>query len=153
MNAWQEVLNYLKTKVNPQSYQTWLKPTRYSHSEAETLVIRVPNQEFQEWIQEHYNAGIQEALEKLRLGFNGIRYELEKLPEKKPAGNGEAKPRQGKLDFESVDHQLNARYTFDTFVVGSCNQFAHAAARWRKRRPKPTTRCSFMAEWGWARRT
>ncbi len=36
---------------------------------------------------------------------------------------------QGKLDFDSVDHQLNPRYTFDTFVVGSCNQFAHAAAR------------------------
>jgi chromosomal replication initiator protein len=129
MNAWQEVLNYLKSKVNPQSYQTWLKPTRYSHSEAETLVVRVPNHEFQEWIQEHYSNGIQEAMEKLRLGFNGIRYELEMQPEKKSSGNGEAKPRQGKLDFESVDHQLNARYTFDTFVVGSCNQFANAAAR------------------------
>ncbi|HXH49072.1 MAG TPA: chromosomal replication initiator protein DnaA [Terriglobia bacterium] len=129
MNAWQEVLNYVKTKVNPQSYQTWLKPTRYSHSEADTLVIRVPNQEFLEWIQDHYNAVIQEALEKLRLGFNGIRYEMEIMPEKKSSGNGEAKPKQGKLDFESVDHQLNARYTFDTFVVGSCNQFAHAAAR------------------------
>jgi chromosomal replication initiator protein len=129
MNAWQEVLNYLKTKVNPQSYQTWLKPTRYSHSEADTLVVRVPNQEFQEWIQDHYSTGIQEALEKLRLGFSGIRYELEMQPEKKSSGNGEAKLSQGKLDFESVDHQLNARYTFDTFVVGSCNQFAHAAAR------------------------
>jgi chromosomal replication initiator protein len=129
MNAWQEVQNYLKTKVNPQSYQTWLKPTRYSRAEGETLVVRVPNQEFLEWIQDHYNANIQEALEKLRLGFSGIRYELEVLPEKKSSGNGESKPQQGKLDFESVDHQLNARYTFDTFVVGSCNQFAHAAAR------------------------
>ena len=129
MNAWQEVLNYLKTKVNPQSYQTWLKPTRYSHSEAETLVVRVPNQEFQEWIQEHFSNSIQEALEKLRLGFSDVRYTLEMQPEKKSSGNGDAKPRQGKLDFESVDHQLNARYTFDTFVVGSCNQFAHAAAR------------------------
>jgi len=129
MNAWQEVLNYLKSRVNPQSYQTWLKPTRYSRAETETLVVRVPNQEFLEWIQEHYNASIQEALDKLRLGFSGVRYELEMLPEKKLAGNGEVKPKQGKLDFESVDHQLNARYTFDTFVVGSCNQFAHAAAR------------------------
>ena len=129
MNAWQEVLNYLKTKVNPQSYQTWLKPTRYIRAEGETLVVRVPNQEFLDWIQDHYNANIQEALEKLRLGFNGIRYEMEMLPEKKSSGNGEAKPKQGRLDFESVDHQLNARYTFDTFVVGSCNQFAHAAAR------------------------
>ncbi len=92
-------------------------------------MVRVPNQEFLEWIQDHYNTSIQEALEKLRLGFSEIQYELEISPEKKNSGNGEAKPQQGKLDFESVDHQLNARYTFDTFVVGSCNQFAHAAAR------------------------
>ncbi|MGH9377405.1 MAG: DnaA N-terminal domain-containing protein, partial [Terriglobia bacterium] len=31
MNAWQEVLGYLKAKVNTQSYQTWLRPTRLSH--------------------------------------------------------------------------------------------------------------------------
>ena len=36
---------------------------------------------------------------------------------------------QGKLDFNSVDHALNPRYTFDTFVVGGSNQFAHAAAQ------------------------
>jgi len=53
MNSWQEILNYLKTKVNSQSYQTWLRPTRFSHAEEDTLVVCVPNQEFQEWIQEH----------------------------------------------------------------------------------------------------
>src|SRR3989449_3077305 len=37
--------------------------------------------------------------------------------------------KQSKLDFESSDHQLNTRYTFDTFVVGKSNEFAHAAAR------------------------
>jgi chromosomal replication initiator protein len=129
MNAWQEVLNYLRTKVNTQSYQTWLKPTRFAHAETDTLVVRVPNHEFQEWIQDHFGSTIQEALEQLRLGFREIRYELEAPTDKKTAGNGEVKPLQGKLDFESIEHQLNARYTFDTFVVGSCNQFAHAAAR------------------------
>ena len=36
---------------------------------------------------------------------------------------------QARLDFDSVSHQLNPRYTFDTFVVGGSNQFAHAAAQ------------------------
>ena len=36
--------------------------------------------------------------------------------------------RQSRLDFDAVDHQLNPRYTFDTFVVGNSNQFAHAAS-------------------------
>ncbi len=129
MNAWQEVLNYLRTKVNPQSYQTWLKPTRFVSAETDTLVVRVPNSEFEEWIQEHFGGSIQEALEQLRLGFQTVRYVFETPAEKKPAGNGDVKPLQGKLDFESIEHQLNSRYTFDTFVVGSCNQFAHAAAR------------------------
>lgn len=129
MNAWQQVLGYLKTKVNPQSYQTWLRPTRFSHAAKEMLMVRVPNREFQEWIQEHYGGVILEALERLELGFQQVAYVFEEGAEKKALEPAEEKTVQRKLDFESVDHQLNPRYTFDSFVVGSCNQFAHAAAR------------------------
>ncbi len=115
--------------MNTQSYQTWLKPTRFARAETDALVVRVPNREFQEWIQDHFGDTIHKALDELRLGVHEIQYELEAPAEKKTAGNREVKPLQGKLDFESIEHQLNARYTFDTFVVGSCNQFAHAAAR------------------------
>ncbi len=129
MNAWHEVLNHLKLKINTQSYQTWLRPTRYSHVAGDTLVVRVPNPEFQDWIQEHYTSLIQEALDRLKLGVHQVSYVFEENPERKGSGNGEAKAVQGRLDFESIENQLNPRYTFDTFVVGSCNQFAHAAAR------------------------
>ena len=129
MNAWQEVLNFLKTKVNQQSYQTWLRPTRFSHAATDTLIVRVPNREFQEWIQEHYGTLIREALGSLSLGFQQVSYVFEESVEGKVPENGESKTVQGKLDFESVNHQLNPRYTFESFVVGSCNQFAHAAAR------------------------
>ena len=129
MNAWHEILNHLKTKVNPQSYQTWLRPTRFSHAAKDTLVVRVPNREFQDWIQEHYGDMIHEALDRLQLGFAQVTYVFEEKADRKAPENGESKAMQGKLDFESVQHQLNPRYTFDTFVVGSCNQFAHAAAR------------------------
>ena len=129
MNAWQEILNYLKTKVNPQSYQTWLRPTRFSHMEDDTIVVRVPVREFQEWIQENYGTLVTEALKQMHVGATKIRYVFEENPEKKDSERGNSKAAQGKLDFDSVDHQLNAKYTFDTFVVGSCNQFAHAAAR------------------------
>jgi chromosomal replication initiator protein len=129
MNAWQEVLNFLKTKVNPQSYQTWLRPTRFSHAANDTLVVRVPNREFEEWIQEHYGGLIHEALGSLGLEFQQVSYVFEESVERKTPENGEPRAVQGKLDFDSVEHQLNPRYTFETFVVGSCNQFAHAAAR------------------------
>jgi len=127
MNAWQEVLNHLKPKVNTQSYQTWLRPTRFSHVENNQVVVRVPNREFQDWIQEHYGLLIREALEALRLGFDEIQFVYE--DDKEKGSGARPGPQQGRLDFASVAHELNPRYTFDTFVVGSCNQFAHAAAR------------------------
>jgi chromosomal replication initiator protein len=129
MNTWLQVLNYLKTKVNTQSYQTWLKPTRFSHVEKEALVVCVPNREFQEWIQENYAPLVSEALQNLNMGITEIRYVLGENADKKGVGADPAKPLQSKLDFDSVDHLLNLKYTFDTFVVGSCNQFAHAAAQ------------------------
>jgi chromosomal replication initiator protein len=128
MNAWLQVLNYLKTKVNTQSYQTWLRPTRFSHVENEAIVVCVPNREFQEWIQENYAGLVAEALRDLNLGFKEIRYIFTEAAERKSTSNDGTKPVQAKLDFDSIDHQLNHKYTFSTFVVGSCNQFAHAAA-------------------------
>jgi chromosomal replication initiator protein len=129
MNAWLQVLNYLKTRVNTQSYQTWFRPTRFSRVEDEAIVVSVPNREFQEWIQENYAALVTEALRDLNMGFKEIRYVSAGNAEKEGTKGDEEKPLQRKLDFDSVDHQLNLKYTFDTFVVGSCNQFAHAAAR------------------------
>jgi chromosomal replication initiator protein len=130
MNAWQKVLGQLKSKVNPQSYQTWLRPTRFSHTEDDAIVVRVPNREFQDWIQEHFGTLVKEAIHELEPDFHRIRFVFDERAEAKtPKSNGEVKPLQTQLDFDSVDHRLNARYTFDTFVVGSCNQFAHAAAR------------------------
>ncbi len=135
MNAWQEVLGYLKSKISHENYQTWLRPTRYSHQEGPTLVVRVPNQEFKDWIQEHYGATIQEALQQLNVGAAEVRLLPDESLAKKTERDGEPKPIQAKLDFNAVEHQLNSKYTFDTFVVGSCNQFAHAAARAVAERP------------------
>lgn len=129
MNVWQEILNDLKGRVNPQSYLTWLRPTHLSHTTKDALFVAVPNREFQEWIQENYGKLIQDAIERLHLGFQQVSYIFGENSEKKAAANGARDAVQGRLDFESVDHQLNPRYTFDAFVVGSCNQFAHAAAR------------------------
>ena len=99
MNVWQEVLSILKTEVNPQTYQTWLRPTRYSHVAGTTLFVRVPNREFQEWIQEHFGVMIQAAIGRLSRGVEEISYLMEEPVERKAAGNGEPKAVQGKLDF------------------------------------------------------
>jgi len=129
MNPWQQILGHLKGRVNTQSYQTWLRPTRFEEVTQEELVVRVPNREFSDWIQDHYGELISEAVSQLSLKLTKVRYVADQERQEKPAEKENAKALQGKLDFESVDHQLNPAYTFDTFVVGNCNRFAHAAAQ------------------------
>jgi len=119
MNPWEQILEYLKKTLSPQSCSTWLKPFHFSHVEGPVLIVRVPNESFRNWYAQNCEQLAQGALAKLGLGINEIRLTYE---------NAKNKPSQGKLDFDSNSGQLNPRYTFDSFVVGTCNQFAHAAA-------------------------
>ena len=91
------------------------------------LYVRVPNGEFERWLQEEYGSLIFEASQQLKLGKVEIRFLTENQNSSQKGGTSTMQ--QGKLDFDSIDHALNPRYTFDTFVVGGSNQFAHAAAQ------------------------
>ncbi len=125
-NAWQEILNEIKDKVNPQSFDTWLRPTRLLRQVGATMYIQVPNREFEDWIREKYGRLVQEILVRMDPPVKEICYVV---PDVAPSLPSRTPAVQGRLDFDSIAHRLNPRYTFDTFVVGSCNQFAHAAAR------------------------
>ena len=121
MDAWQEVLNIIETKVSKQSYNTWFKPTQLIKHDHKALYVRVPNPFFQDWLNDHIDVVV-EAARLAGIGEVDVVYITEKQVDP-------GSPRlQGRLDFESVDNTLNPKYTFDTFVVGSSNQFAHAAA-------------------------
>ncbi|HEV3278214.1 MAG TPA: chromosomal replication initiator protein DnaA [Terriglobia bacterium] len=126
MNAWQEVLNEIKDRVNPQSFQTWLRPTRLIRTSGSTIFVQVPNREFQDWIEDNFGNLLREVLERMNPPIKEVNYVF---PEAGFGSQTRTPAVQGKLDFDSVVNRLNPRYTFDTFVVGSCNQFAHAAAR------------------------
>ena len=135
-NPWLRVLDALEKKVNRHSYDTWLKPLRYSHTQGATLFVRVPAPEFRE-MGERYADLIGEAIENLGLEVKDVEFiTTEESPAAAtairhnggfaPPAAGPA-PQQSRFDFDSAA-QLNQRYTFDAFVSGSGNQFAHAAA-------------------------
>ncbi len=143
-NPWSRILDALEKKVNRHSYDTWLKPLRYSHTSGATLFVRVPAPEFRE-MGERYADLIREAIENLELEVKDV--EFVTAAEESPAAatairhNGgftvppaAPVPQQGRFDFDSAA-QLNQRYTFDAFVSGSGNQFAHAAAQAVAARP------------------
>src|ERR1039457_5004672 len=138
-NPWARVLDALEKKVNRHSYDTWLKPTRYSHASNKVLFVRVPTAEFRQ-VGDKYADLIQEALDNLGLGYEDVKFvTAEDDPSKTPirhngglsapspnVGAGppvvsRLHPAQGRFDWDSAA-QLHPRYTFDAFVIGSANQ-------------------------------
>ena len=144
-NPWARILDALEKKVNRHSYDTWLKPTRYSHISEGVLFVRVPTAEFRQ-VGDKYADLIQEAVDNLGLGYNDVKFvTAEDDPSNTPirhngglsamnAGAQFMGSSQGRFDWDSAA-QLNPRYTFDAFVIGSGNQFAHAACQAVAERP------------------
>ena len=169
LNPWVRILGALEKKINRQSFDTWLKPTRFSHITGKTLYVRIPAAEFQH-IGDRYADLIQEAVDVLALdietvtfvtpaddpsnvrvredgGFAPIPTHAPNAPQTGHQGahqNGQRSnrsstpatsgPEQARFDWNTAA-QLNPRYTFDAFVIGNGNQFAHAAARAVAERP------------------
>ena len=119
MNLWDEVLAKVEAKVNRHSFATWFRPTSYGNLDGDRLKVRVPNAQFKDWMDRNYQAVISEAL--TEIGRADVRVVFDSEPEAHAAGESVS------VDREAV--ALNPKYTFESFVVGSSNQFAHAAAR------------------------
>jgi chromosomal replication initiator protein len=71
LNQWVRILGALEKKINRQSYETWLKPTRFSHIAGKTLYVRIPSAEFQH-LGEKYADLIQEAIDNLALDIESV---------------------------------------------------------------------------------
>jgi chromosomal replication initiator protein len=158
INPWVEILGALEKKVNRHSYETWLKPTRYSHIEQKKIFVRVPTPEFRQ-VGERYADLIQEAIEALGLAVDDVEFITpEDASGRSADGDGHrhhgstlrpdgafaptsthghatnGRPSQARFDWDTAA-QLNPRYTFEGFVQGASNQFAHAAAQAVAERP------------------
>ena len=75
-NPWVRILDALEKKINRHSYDTWLKPTRYSHANGAILFVRVPTAEFRH-VGDKYADLIQEAVDNLGLGFDEVKFVYE----------------------------------------------------------------------------
>ncbi len=158
LNPWSLILGALEKKINRQSFQTWLKPTRHSHVEGKTLVVLIPSVEFQH-IGDRYGDLIQEAIDNLGLGgeIEAVTFTSPEKEEPKRREDGGVAPQpthgsrpgrethrqsagtgpaveQARFDWNTAS-QLNPRYQFDAFVIGSGNQFAMAASQAVAERP------------------
>lgn len=127
MNSWEKILQHMERRVNPHSFATWFLPTKQEGAENGTVVVRVPSRPFRKRLTETYGELLQAVL--VEVGMPDVQLNFV-CSEPEPSSQVTPAPiKQARLDFDGVDHQLNLRYTFDSFVVGGSNQFAHAAAR------------------------
>ncbi|MGI4828720.1 MAG: chromosomal replication initiator protein DnaA [Janthinobacterium lividum] len=168
LNQWVRILGALEKKVKRQSFETWFKPTRFSHVEERTLYVRVPTPEF-EMIGDRYGDHIHEAIDGLGLEIDEVVFQAPPAeptiarvrddggfaPQPSHSANAPRNgrqsapmpavpsPEQSRFDWNSAA-QLNPRYLFDSFVIGSGNQFAHAAAQAVAERPARTYNPLFL---------
>ena len=128
-NIWNEILSKVETKVNRHSFFTWFKPTSFVDDIGDELQIRVPNNLFRDWLTKHYGGVIKEALDELGRENLKITFSTKtKIGSNQPTEKPEPPLLKKPTKQASRPRGLNPRYSFGTFVVGSSNQFAHAAA-------------------------
>ena len=124
MNSWDRIRSYLQQNVSAESYDNWLKGAVYVRTEETTLFVSVPDRETCMWLEKEYAALVRAAIQELGLPIEHVCYEVQ--PIRGAKNQAMAAVEGGELDSAL---NLNPKFTFDTFVVGACNQFAHAAAR------------------------
>ena len=132
-SIWDQILSRVETKVNRHSFYTWFKPTAFVADGGSSITIRVPNPLFKDWLTKHYSVVLAEALAEVRRSGASLVFVAEgavvpaALPEPPLAPGDEL---DAPVETTPVaPGGLNQRYTFDTFIVGPSNQFAHAACR------------------------
>ena len=129
-NSWDKFLEHVQVRVSINTFTTWFQPTRLNRTEGETLYIQIPSAVFRQVLTRTYGDIIKAVFHELGTPNVKVQYVCsEEEPLQAAPASASAKAGQAKLDFESSDHQLNPRYTFETFVVGKSNEFAHAASR------------------------
>jgi len=158
MDIWEKVLKEIGNRINQPSFETWLKPTRLISFDDGLLKVGVPNEYFVNWLREHYlesikevlgalvdkipeihfmvdeslKARAEEKLEQLELSTQRIYYPRQR-PRRGNTGRAPWRKQVPSLLIQNLDRDeepnLNPRYTFETYVVGTSNQFAHAASR------------------------
>jgi chromosomal replication initiator protein len=129
MNLWDQVLARIETKVNRHSFYTWFKPTSFVDDRDGTVRVRVPNALFRDWLTKHYSAVIEEALGELERPSTPIAFITEDAATAASPAEIPLEPETEEVDSVDEPGSLSARYSFDTFIVGPSNQFAHAASR------------------------
>lgn len=136
-SLWNACLSIVKQGVSQKEYATWFVPTKGLSMDGKTLTVEIPDRIFYQWIEQNYTEVLRKALDNVVGSEARLRYSLPKTvrPQVEPKAEYAA-PQQ--VQYVKFSSQLNATYTFDTFIEGKSNQLAVSAARTIAERPGKT---------------
>lgn len=136
-DAWQQATENLERVLSERDFTTWIKPISFSHNDDTTVFLAVPTLFFKEWIEEHYQQVLVGALSvtagkkyfiELVVQEEGQAAEAPQPEDLIIKGHQEEPEQPVTTQPEPSSTSLNPKYTFELFVSGTGNQFAHAAA-------------------------
>jgi len=128
---WDEILNKLKEEMPKDSYELWFKPTRAVSFEDNLLNVQVPNRFFSKYLQEKHKGKIEELLRVTTASEAQIIFTIDPQShiQEKERKDEEIEPTSIAADETTfTTMEFNPKYTFENFVVGPSNRFAHATA-------------------------
>ena len=132
LEIWQATLDKIAEKMSKPSFETWLKTTKPVSLNENTLVISVPNDFTKDWLQGRYASMITETLQSVANKEYKVHFITPRINEHESLeafGEETSTPRPKEVEHPKLSSSwLNPKYTFDTFVIGNSNRFAHAAS-------------------------
>ncbi|SHJ50248.1 chromosomal replication initiator protein DnaA [Malonomonas rubra DSM 5091] len=135
-NIWQTTLKKLEKNISPQNFSTWIKPINFISITDDQVNLEVPNKFIKGWIKDNYQKVIEEAISdigtvnyRISISIND-NPEIREKPQPEKQEKTEIETNKKNLSLKGNDQfsNINKKYTFESFVSGPSNQFAHAAA-------------------------
>ena len=128
MDRWEQIKQRVASKLSKEAFQNWFARSTWLLDQNRSIVVAVPDQMTKDWLEQEYQEPIRVAMRELNLQADRVIYEVQSplLIDTRDSGlpsTSEA------VDAGPSRLSLNPKFSFDSFVVGSCNQFAHAAAK------------------------
>ena len=129
---WQQLSNILHQRMSADGYRRWFSDVHILDCDTDTLTLSVPNPIHQFFIESNYSGLLASAIEEIFKSPRQLQLTPRELQEKEPDTSAKAHAadqQQASSKKSSATVGLNPSYTFESFIVGNNNQFAHAAAQ------------------------
>lgn len=127
-NLWDKILEHTKQEIGEQAFENWFTQASLVSATEDSLVIQVPSNFFKDWIYDHYRDILNIAILRTLGRVVPVKFEIkERASQNKTETVSHAQAAPPERPGQKKPFYLNPKYTFEGFVVGSSNRFAHAA--------------------------